>query len=415
MFHAAQPIIEHRTGAAPPSLRILITNLACGLWVLAMLVLWVVLMGADLFSKFYLAWGGAVFLAGLMLRFAGPAGPRGALYFGVSVLALILGLAALSYWPNAHKGLTAIFGGGYTLAFATLTVAVAVWLRALAHLQGNCTYDLILRSKYVAFPLAFSIGAALALPLAPLDFDQLIFICILAISAASWATLWAFGKAGLAATPKTLAVAGGLFLLHGGWLLASAGLLAAHHGPASVAGFVIGAYGGLYVLLACTACAEHLRHAVWQATAQKGFPRIGRLITYSARAGFLLSSGVFLAMIVLAHRAVLPSLGSPLADAAVIFTIFSTSSLAIAILGPAQAVLLHAGQRHLVQGAYLAATIVAAPLLVLVVPTWGGTGAALILGCLLYGVQFVLAYAARRKLQIDTSILGWQPSQGHPG
>ena len=410
MFHAAQPIIEHRT-SAPPSLRILITNLACGLWVLAMLVLWVALMGADLFSKFYLAWGGAVFLAGLMLRFAGQGGARDALLFGISVLALIAGLAALSFWPAAHTGLTALFGGGYLLAFATLSVAVAVWLRALAHLQGNCACDLIVRSKYVAFPLAFSLGAALTLPLAPLDFDQLIFICILAISAASWATLWAFGKAGLAATPQTLAVAEGMFLLHGAWLLASAGLLAAHHGPASVASFVIGAYGGLYVLLACTACAEHLRHAVWQATAQKGFPRIGRLITYSARAGFLLSSAVFLAMILLAHRAVFPSLGSPLADAAVIFTIFSTSSLAIAILGPAQAVLLHAGHRPLVYGAYLAASLLVVPMLVLVVPAWGGTGAALIVGTLLYAVQFALAYAARRKLQIDTSILGWQPSE----
>ena len=105
------------------------------------------------------------------------------------------------------------------------------------------------------------------------------------------------------------------------------------------------------------------------------------------------------------------SLGSPLADAAVIFTIFSTSSLAIAILGPAQAVLLHAGHRPLVYGAYLAASLLVVPMLVLVVPAWGGTGAALIVGTLLYAVQFALAYAARRKLQIDTSILGWQPSE----
>ena len=409
MFHALHPVTNHGLESSSRLRGVLVTNLVSGLWALVILVLWLVLLGAELFGVFYLALGFATFTAGLTLRLATQYSEKKELFFFLSLLITFGGLVALSHWHAADSLLTTLFGEAYFVTLLTLTTVVLIWQRTLAHFQSNSHVDLSLYAKCFLFPVVFSVAVALTVVFKPVSFDALVFLCILSIAASTWIILLIFGKPGPTAKLQSLSTTNSLYLLHGAWLLSTALVLAAYLGPSDVASFVIGAYGGLYIVMACNACAEHFRHSAWQASAQKGFPRIAQLITYSARVGFVVSLGFFLTMIVVAHRFVFPSLGESVGDAALIFTIFSTGSLAVATLGPAQTVLLYAGEQRLICKVYLMALALAITLQAILLPAWSGTSAALISMSLLYVVQFFLTYIVRRKHKVDTSILGWQP------
>lgn len=409
LFHALHPVTEHELDGETTSRNIFIVNLASGLWILAILVLSVALLGAELFGVFYLSLGTAMCTAGVILRLASQSSGRRELIFFISLTIFLFWLVAVSQWAVADTLLKNLYGDGYRIVLLTLTVAVLVWQRTLAHFQTNSRIDLSLHSNYFLFPLILGVGIAVAALTGTTSSDHLIFLCILSMAASTWATLLLFGRVGPSTTLHLVAATKPLFLIHGAWLLLTAMIVGAHFGPAGVASFVIGACSGLYMLMSCNACWEHFQNSTWQASAQKGFPRISRIITHSARVGFVLYLGIFLLMIVVAHRLIFPTLGSHVDDAAIVFTIFSTGGLAIATLGPAQPILLHAGALRLICCVYVTAIALAFALHAAIVPQMSIAGAALISVTMLYCVQFFLAYTVRRKLKIDTSILGWQP------
>jgi len=142
-------------------------------------------------------------------------------------------------------------------------------------------------------------------------------------------------------------------------------------------------------------------------------PRLQRLVTVGTRGVLLGSVPIAIAFVVFGREIISFLFGSQFVGAAVPLAILSVGQLVNAATGSVGVLLIMTGYQHRATWSMAAGAVLNVVLSLVLMPVYAETGVAIAATVSLIVSNGAMTLAARRKLGIDSTALGWSPSSVH--